>query len=108
LRDVVQLQFRDLRRECASRWWDGGVRERRIQMLLGHSTLLMTQRYLQLPEGDDTGNDVAAALGWQAPTDRADRGRNSGSNYAGTTREEQGAMKAPISGARRTATDSTG
>jgi hypothetical protein len=29
----------------------------------------MTTRYLQQPEGDNTGNDVAA-LGWQAPTDR--------------------------------------
>jgi integrase len=64
LRETVNLQFRDLRRECASRWWDAGVRERRIQLLLGHSTLLMTQRYLQLPEGDDTGEDVATALGW--------------------------------------------
>jgi integrase len=62
----IDLQFRDLRRECASRWWQAGLDLRRIQLLLGHSTLLMTQRYLQLPEGEDDGAAVAAAMGWDA------------------------------------------
>jgi integrase len=80
----VDLQFRDLRRECASRWWDAGVRERRIQLLLGHATPLMTQRYLQLPEGEDTGEDVAAAMGW-GETDPLATTADHGVNYGATT-----------------------
>jgi len=76
LRETVQLQFRDLRRECASRWYfgvkeagiaplKGGVRA--IQQLLGHSTLSQTERYLQLPPGGDYGDALAEAQGWEAP-----------------------------------------
>jgi integrase len=61
---AVNLQFRDLRRECASRWRDKGMDVREIQVLLGHSTLKMTQRYLQLPEGDYLGTKLGQVMGW--------------------------------------------
>ena len=61
----IDLEFRDLRRECASRWWQNGVDVRKIQILLGHSTLAMTQRYLQLPVGGSELRDaLASAMAW--------------------------------------------
>jgi integrase len=61
---AIDLQFRDLRRECASRWRDRGMDVREIQILLGHSTLKMTQRYLQLPEGDYLATKLGKVMGW--------------------------------------------
>lgn len=62
---AVDLQFRDLRRECASRWRDRGMDVREIQILLGHSTLLMTVKYLQLPKGDNLSGKLGQVMGWQ-------------------------------------------
>ncbi len=46
------LRFHDLRAEFASRLVEAGEPLHRIQRLLGHSTLLMTQRYLRARLGD--------------------------------------------------------
>jgi integrase len=40
------LHWHDLRHECGSRYADGGMDGRHIQMLLGHSDLKTTERYL--------------------------------------------------------------
>lgn len=42
----TDLRWHDLRHECGSRLGDAGVDVRRIQELLGHSSLMTTQRYL--------------------------------------------------------------
>jgi site-specific recombinase XerD len=51
LRDL-DLRWHDLRHEAASRWREQGLDLREIQLLLGHSTLLMTQRYLNVSDDD--------------------------------------------------------
>jgi integrase len=62
----IGLQVRDLRRERASLWWESKKFDvRDIQILLGHATLVMTQRYLQLKEGDDLSARMATAFGWK-------------------------------------------
>jgi integrase len=62
---AIDLSLRDLRRECASRWWEQGLDLRTIQLLLGHSTLQTTQRYLQLADTQDLTTRLADALGWK-------------------------------------------
>jgi site-specific recombinase XerD len=57
VRHDLDLRWHDLRHEAASRWREQGLDLREIQLLLGHSTLLMTQRYLNV--GDD---DLATAM----------------------------------------------
>lgn len=48
---AVDLHWHDLRDEAASRWMDRGVELRIIQLLLGHSTIAMTERYLNVSSG---------------------------------------------------------
>jgi integrase len=45
---AVDLHWHDLRHEAASRWYDLGVGLRDIQILLGHSSIAMTERYLNV------------------------------------------------------------
>jgi integrase len=61
---AINLTLRDLRRECASRWWKAGVDIRSIQLLLGHSTIKTTEKYLQLGDTDELTNRLGDALGW--------------------------------------------
>jgi integrase len=48
---VVDLHFHDLRGEAASRLFESGAPLTTVQAFLGHSTLIMTQRYLRLRVG---------------------------------------------------------
>ena len=59
----VDLHFHDLRRECASRWWDETKDIWRVSQWLGHSSIKMTQRYLALTDTRGQGADMAARLG---------------------------------------------
>jgi integrase len=43
---AVDLKFHDLRRECGSRWMDGGIPIGTIQRWLGHSNVSQTSTYL--------------------------------------------------------------
>ena len=47
---TIDLRWHDLRREAASRWLDQGVDIRTIQLLLGHSSVVTTQRYLSVTD----------------------------------------------------------
>lgn len=42
----IELHFHDLRRECGSRWMDGGMPLATIQRYLGHANISMTSTYL--------------------------------------------------------------
>ena len=46
----LDLHWHDLRHECASRWLEGGLDVREIQILLGHAKLEITQRYLNITD----------------------------------------------------------
>lgn len=46
----LDLHWHDLRHECASRWLEGGLDVREIQILLGHAKLEITQRYLNVTD----------------------------------------------------------
>jgi integrase len=46
----LDLHWHDLRHECATRWLEGGLDVREIQVLLGHSKLEITQRYLNVTD----------------------------------------------------------
>jgi integrase len=59
----VDLHWHDLRHECGSRLSDSGVDGRRIQELLGHSTLVTTQRYLNT-DVISVGTAMKKAMGW--------------------------------------------
>jgi site-specific recombinase XerD len=48
----LDLHWHDLRHECASRWRESGLDLEVIRRLLGHSTLLVTQRYLNINEDE--------------------------------------------------------
>ena len=47
---TINLRWHDLRREAASRWLDRGVDIRTIQLLLGHASVVTTQRYLSVTD----------------------------------------------------------
>ena len=48
----IDLRWHDLRREVASRWLDQGIDLRTIRLLLGHSSVLTTQRYLSVTDDE--------------------------------------------------------
>jgi integrase len=48
----LDLHWHDLRHEAACRWREQGLDLREIQLLLGHSTLLLTQRYLNVSDDE--------------------------------------------------------
>ena len=49
----IGLHFHDLRRECASRWLEGGVPLHKIRDWLGHSNIAQTSTYLAGTSGGD-------------------------------------------------------
>jgi len=69
---TIALTLRDLRRECASQWWEAKVDIRTIQLLLGHSTSKTTERYLQLRDTDALSGRLGEALGWKMSQTRPD------------------------------------
>ncbi|MBI4476585.1 MAG: site-specific integrase [Acidobacteria bacterium] len=59
----IDLRWHDLRHESACRWRERGLDLREIQLLLGHSSLLVTQRYLNVTD-DELTDAMTAKLGW--------------------------------------------
>ncbi len=45
---VIDLHWHDFRHEAACRWREKGLDLREIQILLGHSSLAVTERYLNI------------------------------------------------------------
>lgn len=69
---AIDLHFHDLRRECASRWYFVDKQDIvRVSRWLGHSSVLMTQRYLALPLDNQQGADMATQLGHTKTQKRA-------------------------------------
>lgn len=62
----IDLRWHDMRHEAACRWREKGLDLREIQLLLGHSTLLVTQRYLNVTD-DELTEAMTAKLGWGKP-----------------------------------------
>ncbi len=58
----IDLHWHDLRHEAACRWRERGLDLREIQILLGHSSLLVTERYLNI--SDDELADAMATKLW--------------------------------------------
>ena len=58
------LQFRDLRRECASRWWEAMNPKdlHKLSLWLGHSSTKVTQRYLGLSDAELGDNGMQRTL----------------------------------------------
>ena len=59
----ADLRVHDLRHECATRWLERGLNLRVIQLLLGHSSLEVTKRYLNVTD-ESIAAQMAAALGF--------------------------------------------
>ncbi len=57
----VDLHWYDLRREAACRWREKGLDLHEIQLLLGHSSLLVTARYLNI-SNDELADAMATKL----------------------------------------------
>lgn len=60
--DAIDLHFHDLRRECASRWWEQKVDLLKISRWLGHADFQMTQRYLRLTDQHFGGRDMEETI----------------------------------------------
>lgn len=50
----IDLHWHDLRHECATRWYEQSKDVSLVQRLLGHQSLMMTQRYLNVDDSDTT------------------------------------------------------
>jgi integrase len=50
---VRDLHFHDLRRECGSRWLEGGINLRTVSRMLGHAKISTTDTYLKTSEAVD-------------------------------------------------------
>ncbi len=61
----INLHFHDLRRECGSRWLEGGVPLHKIRDWLGHSNIAQTSTYLA-GTGTDDHSDLARFEAHQA------------------------------------------
>lgn len=59
---AIDLHVHDLRRECASRWWEQRIDLLKISRWLGHADFQMTQRYLQLTDQHFGGRDMEETL----------------------------------------------
>lgn len=59
----IDLRWHDLRHEAACRWRERGLDLREIQLLLGHSSLLVTQRYLNVTD-DELTDAMTVKMGW--------------------------------------------
>ena len=59
---TIDLHLHDLRRECASRWWEQRIDLLKISRWLGHADFQMTQRYLQLTDQHFGGRDMEETL----------------------------------------------
>jgi integrase len=59
---AIDLHLHDLRRECASRWWEQRIDLLKISRWLGHADFQMTQRYLQLTDQHFGGRDMEETL----------------------------------------------
>ena len=57
----IDLHWHDLRHEAACRWRESGLDLREIQLLLGHSSLLVTERYLNISQ-DELADAMATKL----------------------------------------------
>jgi integrase len=57
----IDLHWHDLRHEAACRWRERGLDLREIQLLLGHSSLLVTERYLNI-SNDELADAMATKL----------------------------------------------
>ena len=57
----IDLHWHDLRHEAACRWREKGLDLREIQLLLGHSSLLVTERYLNI-SNDELADAMATKL----------------------------------------------
>ena len=57
----IDLHWHDMRREAACRWREKGLDLREIQILLGHSSLLVTERYLNI-SNDELADAMAKKL----------------------------------------------
>ena len=55
---AIDLHWHDLRHEAACRWREKGLDLRKIQLLLGHSSLVVTERYLNI-----SNDELADAMG---------------------------------------------
>jgi integrase len=59
---AIDLHFHDLRRECASRWWEETRDIWRVSQWLGHGSIAVTQRYLALTDTSGQAADMAEKL----------------------------------------------
>lgn len=61
------LHWHDLRRECASRFAEKGVDVLKVKELLGHATIVTTQRYFATSI-EAVGEAMRKAMGWKRET----------------------------------------
>ena len=77
---AIDLHFHDLRRECGSRWLEGGVQLHKIQAWLGHANISQTSTYLM----SESANDDDAMRAFEARVQRS--ATDSGTGHQNTAR----------------------